>query len=219
MGDAVLDSDRARADQIAPIASAGLSGTCVKGRPRPGCGRPAVATLRCAFRRGLGCARTRDAARFGRIGGPIWHGSRCHGHRCRGCAGDAWGSADLDTHAPRAICCAIVAYIALAHFVAPDLGQLFPSRAAAALVHRRPIGPTGAIAITGCSEPSLIFLLGTTPGYCGLRKPQRRWRNARSSLPSSRAAKTPMSAPALATWVIRPVPFPALIIPTARTSP
>jgi hypothetical protein len=60
-----------------------------------------------------------------------------------------------------AICCAIVAYIPLAHFVAPDLGQLFPSRAAAALVHRGPTAPAGPIAITGFSEPSRIFLLGT----------------------------------------------------------
>jgi 4-amino-4-deoxy-L-arabinose transferase-like glycosyltransferase len=54
-----------------------------------------------------------------------------------------------------AICCAIVAYLPLAQFVAPNLDRLFPSRAAAALVHNRPI------AVTGYSEPSLIFLLGT----------------------------------------------------------
>jgi 4-amino-4-deoxy-L-arabinose transferase-like glycosyltransferase len=66
------------------------------------------------------------------------------------------GAALIWTRTPwAAIGCAIVIYIPMAQFVAPNLDLVFPSRAAAALVHGRPI------AVTGYSEPSLIFLLGT----------------------------------------------------------
>jgi 4-amino-4-deoxy-L-arabinose transferase-like glycosyltransferase len=54
-----------------------------------------------------------------------------------------------------AICCSLVAFIPLAQFVAPRLDRLFVSRDIAALVHDRPV------AVTGYSEPSLVFLLGT----------------------------------------------------------
>jgi 4-amino-4-deoxy-L-arabinose transferase-like glycosyltransferase len=60
------------------------------------------------------------------------------------------------TRAPAvAICCSLVTYIPLAHFVAPRLDRLFPSSEIAAQVHDRPV------AIAGYSEPSLVFLLGS----------------------------------------------------------
>jgi 4-amino-4-deoxy-L-arabinose transferase-like glycosyltransferase len=66
------------------------------------------------------------------------------------------GAALIWTRMPMAaIGCAIATYVLMAQFVAPNLDRAFPSRAAAALVHGRPI------AVTGYSEPSLIFLLGT----------------------------------------------------------
>jgi 4-amino-4-deoxy-L-arabinose transferase-like glycosyltransferase len=66
------------------------------------------------------------------------------------------GVALLWTRAPAvAVCCSLVTFIPLAQFVAPRLDRLFVSSEMAALVRDRPV------AVTGYSEPSLVFLLGT----------------------------------------------------------